>query len=933
MSSTSRTDGDDTGPLVMGGPGRSAEARVVEDFLTSAATAPSGLVIEGDPGIGKTTLWLSALDQARERGFAVLAARASATDSVLAYTSLADLLADAGLDETPLPDPQRLAIDRILLRASTEGQPTDQRTVAAAFVSAIEILAEASPLLVAVDDLQWLDTSSAHAIGFAARRATGHVGLLATFRTNRHRDHPPSWFAPPPPAELARIRLGPLSIGAIHGAVSRRLGRSLSRPQISRIHEVSAGNPFYAIELARTLLDQPPGSPMSMPATLMDLVHHRVGTLDPGVREALLAMACAGAPTIGDIAYAIDDDAHHVVGLLEVAETQDIVEIAGNRVHFTHPLLARGCYDDATPAQRRAMHRRLAELVTEPELRARHLALSDPTGEPQTLDALDTAARRARRRGAPLAAAELLDMAIRLGGDTPKRRIRSARNHLDAGDSARARKLLTETISALPPGGLRAEVLHMLAVVSLYDDSFVEAADLLQRALDEVGDHLPLRVQALVTLAFTLLNVGDMTAALATVDQAVTAAELLGHPQLLSQALSMSVHLHFRRGDGLDKHCLQRALELEDREAFMPAALRPGVQNALLLGWSGDLGHAYEQMTSWWRRCHERGEEGELIHVAFNTFQIEVWRGNFTQANHLADDAVESARQLGGDLALGTALTMRATLAAYAGDEQRAREDAAAALAASQRCGAHVLAEWPIVSLGFLEVSLGNHADALKTLAPLLSGFNTGPGGTEISVASFLPDAVEALIALGRFDEADPLVAALERNGRRLDRAWMLAVGARCRATLLAARGDLTAATAAAQTAMTEHDRLPMPFERARTQLLLGQLQRRQRQRDAARANVVAALSVFDELDTPLWSAKARASLARFEVSAGPAKLLTSGERRVAELAASGMTNREVAAALFISPKTVEVHLTRAYRKLDVHTRAELVRRIDRLDV
>lgn len=921
----------DTGRLVLGEPGRSTEARVVEDFLTSASTAPSALVIEGDPGIGKTTLWLSALDQARQRGFAVLAARASATDSVLAYTSLADLLVRTGLDATPLPDPQRLAIDRILLRANTDDQPTDQRTVAAAFVSAIQILAEASPVLVAVDDLQWLDLSSAHAIGFAARRASGRVGMLATLRTNSHRDRPPSWFAPPPPAELTRIRLGPLSVGALHGAVSRRLGRSLSRPQIARIYEVSAGNPFYAIELARTLLDQPPGAQVSMPATLMELVHNRIGTLDPAVREALLAIACVGTPTIGDVALAIGGDARHIIGLLEVAEAQGIVEISGNRAQFTHPLLARGCYDDATPAQRRAMHRRLAALVAEPELRARHLALSDPTGEPQTLDALDTAARMARRRGAPLAAAEFLDMAIRLGGDTLKRRIRSARNHLDAGDSARARTLLTETIPALPPGGLRAEVLHMLAVVSLYDDSFVEAADLLERALGEVGDDLPLRVQTLVTLAFTLLNVGDMTAALATVDQAVTAAERLGHPQLLSQALSMSVHLRFRRGDGLDRDSLHRALELEDRQAFMPAALRPGVQNALLLGWSGDLDQAYEGMTSWRRRCHERGEEGELIHVAFNTFQIEVWRGNFAEATRLADDAMESALELGGDLALGTALTMRATLAAYAGDEQRTRDEVAAALAASQRCGAQLLAQWPIVSLGFLEVSLGNHAAALKTLAPLLSGFKTGPGGTEISVASFLPDAVEALIGLGSLDEAEPLVAALERNGRRLDRAWMLAVGARCRAMLLGAQGDLVAATAAAQTAMTEHDRLPMPFERARTQLLLGQLQRRQRHRDAARANVDAALRVFDELDTPLWSAKARESSARSDVSAGPANPLTAGERRVAELAASGMTNREVAAALFISPKTVEVHLSHVYRKLDVRTRAELVRRIDQL--
>src|SRR5262249_47311659 len=147
-----------------------------------------------------------------------------------------------------------------------------------------------------------------------------------------------------------------------------------------------------------------------------------------------------------------------------------------------------------------------------------------------------------------------------------------------------------------------------------------------------------------------------------------------------------------------------------------------------------------------------------------------------------------------------------------------------------------------------------------------------------------LPDAIESLIRSGRMGEAAPWIETLENNGRRLDRAWMLAVGARCRAMLLAAQNDLAAATAAAQTAMTEHDRLPMPFERARTQLLLGQLHRRQRRGNAARANIDAALAVFDELDTPLWAAKARTSLARPSISASPAKLLTAGERQVAKL-------------------------------------------------
>jgi DNA-binding CsgD family transcriptional regulator/tetratricopeptide (TPR) repeat protein len=924
----------DTGRRALGEPGRSTEAHIVEDFLTSASSAPSALVIQGDPGIGKTTLWLSALDQARERGFAVLAARASATDSVLAYTSLADLLGDAGLDATPLPDPQRLAIDRILLRANTDGQPTDQRTVAAAFLSAIHILAETSPVLVAVDDLQWLDPSSAQAIGFAARRATGPVGLLATFRTNSHHDSAPSWFAPAPPADLTRIRLGPLSVGALHSAVSRRLGRSLSRPQMSRIYEVSAGNPFYAIELARALLDQPPGAHVSMPATLMELVHNRIGTLDPAVRQALLAMACVGAPTIGDIAYAIGSDTDHALGLLEAAETQGIIEISGNRVQFTHPLLARGCYDDATAAQRRAMHRRLAELVAEPELRARHLALSDTTGEPQTLEALDTAAHIARMRGAPAAAAELVELAIGLGGDTATRRILCATHHFNAGNAAHARTMLEQTLVSVATAKQRAEALNVLGLMSHLEGSVIEGADQLERALANAGDDLALRVQILVSLSWIQTHNADQLAASArNIADAVASAVRLNDTQLLSQALGMNVVVHLLLGNGLDDRNLCRALELENGRTATTVMFRPTVHDALASAWTGQLDVAHGKFVAIRKNCIDHGEESELVFVTFHQVLNEIWRGDLTEGAQLAEDTVDRARQLGGTLSLAAALTVRALVAAYGGREHEARRDLDEAIGPMRESGTELLTAWTVAVLGFLEVSLGDCQAAIDALEPLLARVGAAPNATEIFVAWFLPDAVESLIQSDRMDEAAPWVEILERNGRRLDRPWMLAVGARCRAMLLAAQGDLAAATEAAQAAMAEHDRLPMPFERARTQLLLGQLQRRQRHRDAARANLVAALTVFDELDTPLWSAKARTSLARSDITPGPAKLLTSGERRVAELAASGMTNREIAAALFISPKTVEVHLTRAYRKLDVRTRAELVRRIDQLDL
>jgi DNA-binding CsgD family transcriptional regulator len=278
-------------------------------------------------------------------------------------------------------------------------------------------------------------------------------------------------------------------------------------------------------------------------------------------------------------------------------------------------------------------------------------------------------------------------------------------------------------------------------------------------------------------------------------------------------------------------------------------------------------------------------------------------------------------------------LVLRAWLAVYDGAEVDARLAVADAIDACKRSGTAWHEDWTLTALGFLEVSLGNYDAAVDSLQPLLS--RHAPNSTEISAASFLPDAVEALTALGRANEAEPLVDALERNGGRLDRAWMLAVGARCRAMVLAARGEVEAAVQSARRALTEHDRLPMPFERARTQLLLGQLTRRDR--SDSTAVLQDACNVFEELGTALWANRARAELAgagtgrraqRRQQSPAQQRL-TPAEQRVAELAASGMTNRDVAAKLFISSKTVEATLARVYRKLGIRSRAELGQRMN----
>ncbi|MDT5237688.1 MAG: hypothetical protein QOF47_3675 [Mycobacterium sp.] len=909
----------------VGAESRPLEGRTVGGFLASATSEPSALLIEGEPGIGKTTLWLATQELARDRGFRVLSARAAAAESVLAYTALADLLdgvpAAAWAD---LPEPQRAAVDQVLLRTDN-GSATDQRAVAAAFLSVVEYLAEDGPLLVAIDDMQWIDPSSTHVVAFAARRLSGPVGILGSVRTDAG-GAAGAWLQLPRPDAVNRIRLSPLGVHDLHAAVSARLRRPFSRPAMGRIHALSGGNPFYAIELARAIDERAPGVETSLPRTLTEVVRERIGGMDPDVHDALLAASCMASPTVELVSSATIGDDDLLIELLESAESKGIIAIDGNRIHFAHPLLARGVYTEAAPGQRRIMHRRLADIVDEPELRARHLALAATSGDQVTLQALDTAAESARIRGAPAAAAELMDLAIGLGGDTADRRLRSALHHFDAGDQERARAVLEETIERLGPGDRRAEALTRLAVVRLYGDGFFEAARLLQRALSEADPDSPLRVQILITLAYALLHANEPRTSVQMAEDAVAQAERLDEPHLLSLALGMRATLRFLCGEGFDEADIDRAVALENPDIFTALVFRPSAQRALLREWTGRLDEAYELLEAIRRRCIEKGEEGELVFIAQHVVLSSIWRGNFGEATLVAEDAMVRARQLGGDTPLFLALSLRAKLAAFSGREDDARAAAAEALEIGRRTGSFRLAERVVAAVGFLEVSLGRYEAAVATLQPLVDRFDPASTPTELPNAAFLPDAVEALIQVGRSADAEPLIGALERNGQRLGRAWMLAVGARGRSMLLADRGDIDAATAAAARAIVEQDQLPMPFVRARTLLLLGQLQRRQRRKESASASLKEALDIFERLHIPLWADRARAELVRANVAPRRSGQLTPSEQRVAELAASGMKNRDVATALFISPKTVEANLARIYRKLGIKSRAELGR-------
>jgi DNA-binding CsgD family transcriptional regulator/tetratricopeptide (TPR) repeat protein len=899
---------------------RPLEFRAVTEFLRSASHEPSGLVIEGEPGIGKTTLWLSAIEQARDNGYQVLSARVGQAESVLAYAAVADLLRD--IDDTVLaglPEVQRVAVDRVLLRASSEDHTTDQHVVAAAFAAVFDRLTTDSPVLIAIDDLQWLDRSSRDVLAFAARRFKGGIGLLITERSDVEGGSAMTWLTLSRPDGIERVRVGPLSLGGLHVLISSRMGRSLPRPTMVRIAEISGGNPFFALELARAIDLDSSHVKSSLPSSLSELMRLRIGQLDRDARKLLLAAACVADPTVDLLAQVTGAP----VESLGEAEGKGIIGIDGNRVRFAHPLLAQSVYTDATAAERRAMHRSLAQTVTVPELRARHLALAASSADPETLHALDIAADDAVARGAPAAAAELAELAIRLGGDDPERLIHAAQHHFNAGDPQRARALLEETVHRLPSGTLRGTALNLLAGVHLYDDNWTEAVAVLERALDDAGGNPALLVQTLIMLAFGQRMMSRFDESLVNAREAVTCAEQLGDPALISRALAMSVQLNFMYGNGVDEVGLRQAVELEDLDIEGHIVFSASMVEGLILAWTGRLDEARARMQALHRRCTERGAENDLTAVASCAALVEIWRGNFVEAARLADEVMERAEQGGGSLAI--ALSMRSMVAAYLGREDDSRADARAVLDIADRTASPRLAQWPAMTMGFLEASVGQHAEALAAVEPMQRTFKAIPG-TEIMTASFIPDAVEAMITLGRGGEAEPLIEALERNGRRLDRPWMLAVGARCRSMQLAAQGDVEAAARKAREAMTEHDRLPMPFERARSQLLLGQLQRRQRQKERSRATLHEALEAFEAMGTPLWADRVRAELARAEAVPTHDLALTPSERRVAELAASGMTNKDVAAALFISPKTVEANLARVYRKLGINSRAELGR-------
>ncbi len=840
----------------------------------------------------------------------------------LSFSALGDLLEPVLHRLGALLPPRRRALQVALLLDSDAQAAPDARAVALATLDLLRLLADGQPVLIALDDIQWIDPPSRHALEYALRRLDGEpIAFLGARR--------PGADESVLGGHGERLVVGPLSLGALHELIRGRPGTRMTRPTLVRIHETSGGNPFFALELARALEghELSPGEPLPVPATLAGLTVSRFELLDPDVREVLLFVAALAHPTLDAVTAAAGD---HAASALEVAAAAGLIEADGRRLQFTHPLLASVHYGACSSDDRARVHRRLAEVVTEAEERARHLGAATTEPAADVARALDEGAVAARGRGAAAAAAELAEVAVRLTPPTDSasalRRVRDAADHhFAAGSTSRARSLLEQALADAPRGPARARVALQLAS-QLDSQDLVAERPLLARALHEAEGDALLRAEIHKGIAFYFSV--DIRESRRHAHLALRLAERAGDPQLIAETLAMAFERDFWAGAGIDHALIGRGIALEERSPRLALVTRPSSQYAFALKWSGDLDRA----APLWERLRALGRaEGDLdvMHILFFSTFHELIAENWEQASRFADEAWTLAVEAERDVEIALYLWSRAVVAAYRGQAERARSDAAEAHRLAAAVGVPDLL-FSGLSLGVLGLSLGDHESALARLRPATEE-KLSTGVQEPCLLLGFPEHVEAAVACGELDEASALLDFVETHARRLDRPWALACCARGRALLATARRDSAAADAAFALAYEQHARRPQQlptYELARTLLVHGSILRRRQQKRQAREALDRSIAIFERLGARIYAEHARSELAR--IGGWPAAAagdLSETERRIADLVAQGRSNKDVAAALSLSPKTVEWNLTKVYAKLGIRSRAELASR------
>jgi DNA-binding CsgD family transcriptional regulator len=899
--------------------GRQWELAQADTFLASVPMGPAALVLEGEPGIGKTTIWRAAVEAARRRSYRVLVCRASQSESALSFLGLGDLLESVSAEGLAhLPEPQRVALESALLRSAGEGSP-DRVSVARGTLNVLRGLTVGAPTVVAIDDVQWLDPPSAAVVRFVIHRITDEpLGFLVSVRDGGAR--PVELDQAFPGAGLHRLRLEALSFEELEEVVRTQLPVSFTRPTWRALHRISGGNPFFALQLAEALERrgrQLPGEELPIPETLADALRERLTALSPSARAALLPVAALAQPTLA----LIDAGAAEAEGVEEAVQA-GVLQLDGRRLRFAHPLLASFVYGAASPAERQAVHRRLVPLVADAEEHAVHLGRGTVEPDESVAATLEATANQAGARGHPEVAAELAEHAERLTPasrvDDRARRIRTAASlFYAAGDGPRSWDLLEQLIATLPPSQERARALQLLG---WFVADIPRCTAILEQALDETGDDLQLRSQVLSRLAMKESWGGRWAAASRHLRAALELAERSGGGAALATARARLVWVEIGP-DRLPE--LEQAVDLErSLPELLPFPESPSFLHGVVLLGVDRLDEARRQLEESYERGLALGHSWRMVDLGW-LIDLELRAGNWERALAHARAAEELGRQWGVTDAEAWAAASRALVEAHLGHVDVAVEAGERASRLARAGGVHWIFTRSELALGSLYLSEGREAAALEHLLPLLderAGISLHP----TLVARTLTNAIEALVRTGELVQGDSLAGRLEEHAHALPVPSAIASAARCRALVLAQGGDVLGARAAIEAAMAAHERLPEPLELARTYLAQGAIERRAKQKAEARAALRRAEAIFAELGARLWLERARRDLARTGLTRSLDRELTPTERRVAELAAAGSQNKEIAGALFVSVKTVEANLSRVYAKLGIRSRVEL---------
>ncbi len=905
---------------------REGELEAIRALLTGGENTGRALVLEGEPGVGKTTLWEHGLAVAREAGFRVLVARASESEAGLPFAGLIDLFDGVASDElTAVPAPQLRALDVALYRADPTDRPPEPQVISLAVLSALRALAEGDRLLVAVDDVQWLDRASEEALAYAVRRVDlDPVTFLLARRPGRRTAFEKAF----PDESTQQLVVGAASLGATRQILAARLGLRLPHHLLRRVYETTMGNPLFAIEVGRMLAGRDLdalGDDLPVPDHVDDLLGLRVADLDEDAGRVLLALALDADLRVAQVRDLFGPDA------LRAALDAGVVTEEGERVRAAHPLLAAAAKRQAAEDDARDLHRRLAEVVADEERRSLHLALATVTPDEDLAARMDAAAARAAARGATRQAIDLATHAWRL---TPPDtsdvdRVLALGRHLhDAGEKQRLTELLGDRVVSLPPGAARVTAYTLLTEGVVEDNQEILA--LLEKALAEAGDDPALRGRVLSYLAENeaVIEVRNVPRA---DERAAEAVALSEHGTVDDQrgAVTALTWTRALRGRPVD-HLVVRYFELSPESAYL--ARHPQRVHGQRLVWRGQVEQARPMLLAFRESAEEWAEAFALARL--HLCELELRAGRWSQVQQMLD---EWAASNDSDLLLWPMYERcRGLLAAGRGDVDDARKWAGRAVGLAETTG--VRWDWleATRALGVAGLLAKDGSGAVEHLSVVWE-HTQREGVLDPGTFPAGPDLAEALVETQAYDAARDVVAVLARLAEAQDHPWARAGAERGAATValaVAADGDDTsAAWAALETAAATYRELGLGFDEARTLLALGRAGRRNKRWGAAREVLERAVAAFEAIGSPGWAEDARAELERVGArrSSGTGGL-TATERRVADLAVQGLANKEIARTLVVTVNTVEFHLRNTYAKLGIRSRGQLAARLQEVD-